>query len=395
MIRVLYIAPEYPAPGENAAQVRANALLPRLRQQADLRVLAFPPHGVPVSTTTEAGVHFVARAEVGPARLVRATLSPHPRAFVRYDTPGARWTLRHLLDDFQPDVVHFDTIGTMALLDVVLAAPRRPKIVAHTHDAVSQLYRRLSQSGSVLRRTLAWTEYRKYRAHERQEQPRTDAIIVDSPEDAEYLARATGGHFVAIVPIGVDLQTFRVDGPRAQLIHPALVFSGSMGSVQSADAAAFLVKEVMPLVWVHHPKCQLYLVGNRPLPEVRALASERVHVTGFVEDLSAYLRGASVYVCPLRLGSGMRTRVIEALACGVPTVATPMALRGLADPRDGAGAPWLAAETAEGFAAEIHAILLGRHTDISSRARAYAQHNYSWDAVARSILNVYQEIGAS
>lgn len=393
MTRVLYIAPEYPSPGENAAQVRANALLPRLRALTDLRVLAFPPDGAAVSTTTEPGLHPVARADIGPLRLVVATLSPRPRAFLRYDTPEVRGTLLRLLADFQPDVVHFDSIGTMALLDVVLGLPRRPKIVAHTHDAVSQLYSRLSQSGSILRRALTWAEYRKFLVHERSKQGKSNAIIVDSPEDANYLTRATDGPIVATIPIGVDLQTFCPDGPRAPLTQPALVFSGSMASIQSVDAAAFLVNEVMPLIGPQHPDCHLYLVGNGPLPEVRALASDQVHVTGFVDDLAAHLRAAAVYVCPLRLGSGMRTRVIEALACGVPTVATPMALRGLARPRDGHAVPWIVAETAESFATGIDAILSGSHADLSSRATAYVQQNHSWDAVARAILQTYRDIG--
>jgi glycosyltransferase involved in cell wall biosynthesis len=342
---------------------------------------------------TEPGLHPVARAKAGPLSLAAATLSSRPRAFLRYNTAEAREELHRLLVDFRPDIVHFDSIGTMALLDVVLATPNRPKIVAHTHDAVSQLYLRLSQSGQLFRRVLAWTEYRKLLIHEQRDLHNCDAIIVDSPEDAGYLATATGNQYLATVPIGVDLQTFCADGPGVPLAQPALLFTGSMASIQSADAAAFLVNEVMPRVWANHAECHLYLIGNQPLPEIQALISNRVHVTGFVDDLPAYLRAASVYVCPLRLGSGMRTRVVEALACGAPMVATPMALRGLADPPDGDYAPWLVAESATSFAQGIDEILSGHHKDLPARASDYAQQHYSWDAVARSILDVYREIG--
>jgi len=394
MTRVLYIAPEYPASGENAAQVRANALLPRLRELTELRVLAFPPPGMCIKTTNEPGVYPVARASLGSARLACLTLSPRPRSFFRYDTPEARQTLQHLLDEFQPEVVHFDSIGTLALLDMVLTMRPRPKIVAHTHDAVSQLYRRQLQTGSLWKRILTWVELRKYLAYERHELRRVDAVIVDSPEDAEYLTHATGGGIVATIPLGVDLQAFREEGPCASLIHPALVFSGSMAVRQSADAAEFLAREIMPCVWDQHPDCHLYLVGNRPLPEIQALASDRVHVTGYVEDLAAYLRAATVYVCPLRIGSGMRTRVVEALACGAPMVASPMALRGLTNPRNGGSTPWIVAVTPENYASAINAILSGDKPDFSNCASAYAQQNYSWSAVARSIVEIYCKLGA-
>jgi glycosyltransferase involved in cell wall biosynthesis len=342
---------------------------------------------------TEPGLHPVARAKAGPLSLAAATLSSRPRAFLRYDTAEAREELHRLLVDFRPDIVHFDSIGTMALLEVVLASPNRPRIVAHTHDAVSQLYKTHLQEGSALQRALSWVEYCKYSSYEQRDLRQADVIIVDSEEDAEHLSGATGGRCVVTLPLGVNLQTFCKDGNKVKLEKPALVFSGSMIVQQSADAAIFLVKEVMPRVWEQHPGCHLYLVGNRPLPVVQALASDRVHVTGFVEDLAAYLRAASVYVCPLRIGSGMRTRVVEALACGAPTVATLTALRGLAEPINSVGKPWVVAESAEEFAKEVDSILSGRNPDLSWRASSYAQQNYSWDVVARSLLEIYARLG--
>lgn len=393
MTRVLYIAPEYPSVGESAAQVRANALLPCLRAMTDLRVLAFPPDGHAIPSVGQVGVNSVERGAASPIELALATFSRYPRAFMRYRTRDSIAEMRRILTEFQPDVVHFDTIGTLALLETVLAAPRRPKIVAHTHDAVSQLYRRLSRRGSPVSRALSWIEWRKYLAYENVNLRSVDAIIVDSVEDANYLSRSTAGVHVATIPIGVDLSIYSPTGPYAPVVTPALVFSGSMASAQSVDAAMFLVNHIMPMVWGRHSDCHLYLVGNRPGPRVRDLVSERVHVTGFVEDLPAYLRSAAAYVCPLRMGSGMRTRVVEALACGAPVIASPMALRGLVEAPEAGALPWIVAQTSEEFTTGIDAILNGLHPEIAERASAYASQKYSWNATARSILRCYRDIG--
>lgn len=388
-MKILYIAPEYPSPGENAAQVRANALLPRLAEQVDLRILAYPPHDVEVETSSDPALTPVGRGVAARGALLRATFSSRPRSFLRYDTAEARAAFAALLESFQPDVVHFDSVGTLALMGELARMPRPPKLVAHTHDAVSQLYARLAQSGPPLTRALARSEHRKFLRLEREELARCDAVIVDSPEDAAFLRAQTGGARVNLVPIGVDLTRFSPDGPRADLTHPAIVFSGSMASEQSADAAQFLVGKIMPRLWQHYPDAHVYLVGSNPVSVVSALEGDRVHITGFVDDLTRYLRAADVYVCPLRLGSGMRTRVIEALACGARAVSTSFGVRGLAQD-EGGDLPWLTADTADAMATAMAELLGGARPDLGEHAAAYAVGNYSWDGVAAQIVEIYE-----
>lgn len=390
-MKVLYIAPEYPSAGKNAAQVRANALIPRLKDRLDLRVFSFPPHEAEEAPMPDAITTQVARARPGTLALLRASTSRSPRAFVRYGTPQAREALRQLLEGFQPDVVHFDSIGTLALLDIVLAARCRPRIVAHTHDAVSQLYARLGADSSPIQRILTRREQRKYARFEREVLPRCDTVIVDSPEDAAFLSRQTGGSRVDLVPIGADISRFAPTGNRADLAANSIVFSGSMASEQSGDAADFLVNQIMPVVWKRFPDAHAYIVGGNPTARVLALAGERVTVTGFVDELTDYLRAASVYACPLRLGSGMRTRVIEALACGTRIVATSFAMRGVAVPEHGTR-PWIEGEDAESLAEGILQLLDGEQPELGRQAAAHASDNYSWDAVTGEIVSVYEGI---
>ena len=390
-MKLLYIAPEYPSAGKNAAQVRANALVPRLREKLDLRVFSFPPHEIDEAPKPDAITTQAERARPGKVDLLGASASRNPRAFVRYDTPKARELLRQLIESYQPDVVHFDSIGTLALLDLVEAATCRPRIVAHTHDSVSQLYARLGANSSFLQRLLTRREQRKYARFEREVLPRCDTVIVDSPEDAAFLSRQTGGNRVDLVPLGVDIGRFSPKGRRADLAPRSIVFSGSMASDQSGDAANFLVNQIMPLVWDRFPDAHVYIVGGNPTARVSALAADRVTVTGFVDELTNYLRAASVYACPLRLGSGMRTRVIEALACGTRTVATSFAMRGVAVPEKGSR-PWIEAEDAATLAAGILRLLDGERPDLGEQAARHAADNYSWDAVTDEIISIYEDI---
>jgi GT2 family glycosyltransferase/glycosyltransferase involved in cell wall biosynthesis len=113
-----------------------------------------------------------------------------------------------------------------------------------------------------------------------------------------------------------------------------LLFVAGFGHPPNVDAAAWLVREIMPRVWAEEPSARLKLVGSKPTDEVRALAGERVEVTGYVSDerLEALYRQARVAVVPLRFGAGVKHKVVEALAQGVPLVTTPVGAQGL---------PWL------------------------------------------------------
>lgn len=390
-MKILYVAPEYPSAGRNAAQVRANSLLPRLAEGVDLRVLAFPPPEGEVNGDTVAQTTKVDRVNPGKLDLFRGTYSRTPRAFLRYGAFQARHSFASMLEDFRPDVVHFDSIATLALFDLACSAASKPRIVAQTHDSVSELYRRMMDGAPLLRRMITGPEQRKYARIEREELSLCDSVIVDSPEDADFLRGQTGGRRVDLIPIGVDANRFSPKGEKAKLGSRAIIFSGSMASEQSADAADFLVNRIMPRVWQRFPDAHVHLVGGNPTPRVSALVQKRVTVTGFVEDLPAYLRAASVYACPLRLGSGMRTRVIEALACGSRIVASSFAVRGIALPEEGE-APWLVGDDEFAMAQGIERVLDGSEPSLSMRAAQHAAGQYSWAAVAGQLITVYRSL---
>jgi len=108
-----------------------------------------------------------------------------------------------------------------------------------------------------------------------------------------------------------------------------IVFVGSYRHAPNVDAVLYFVSEIMPLLRQRLPGVNFYIVGNKPPPEVCALASEDVIVTGFVEDLTLLLSEMRVSVAPLRYGAGIKGKIGTALAVGLPVVATPIAVEGM------------------------------------------------------------------
>lgn len=124
------------------------------------------------------------------------------------------------------------------------------------------------------------------------------------------------------------------EAPWVKLAERAgILFVAGFAHRPNIDAAEWLLRDVMPRVWERVPSVRLSLVGSNPSPAVRALASPRVEVTGFVTDdeLCARYAMARVAVAPLRYGGGMKGKVVEAMRFGVPLVTTPVGLQGLRD----------------------------------------------------------------
>ncbi|MET3928971.1 GT2 family glycosyltransferase/glycosyltransferase involved in cell wall biosynthesis/2-polyprenyl-3-methyl-5-hydroxy-6-metoxy-1,4-benzoquinol methylase/regulator of replication initiation timing [Lysobacter sp. OAE881] len=137
--------------------------------------------------------------------------------------------------------------------------------------------------------------------------------------------------------------------------HPSgrqgLLFVAGFAHTPNVDAAKWLVSEVMPLIWARIPDMTLALVGSNPSPEVRALASDLVEVTGYVDDAELERRyaNARVGIVPLRYGAGIKNKVVEALQQGLPLVTTSVGAQGL----PGIGGVCDVADSAEALAAFV------------------------------------------
>jgi GT2 family glycosyltransferase/SAM-dependent methyltransferase len=117
-----------------------------------------------------------------------------------------------------------------------------------------------------------------------------------------------------------------VPGPHGRA---GLLFVGSFDHLPNRDAVAWLVHDVLPLVHLRHPGTVLHVVGSNPSPDVLALAGETVKVHGWVADLVPLHQRCRLSVAPLRFGAGVKGKVGESMAAGLPTVCTPVAVEGM------------------------------------------------------------------
>ena len=194
-------------------------------------------------------------------------------------------------------------------------------------DGVLELARELRCSQSVreaavnLKRLFVTFLFeRKYLAH-------VSLCSLVSERDAEVFRRVCPQAKQVVIPNGVDSEYFQPLGLAENF--PSIVFEGNMGFSPSVDAVLYFYREIFPLVVEKMPEVKFYIVGKDPAPEIQALASHHVVVTGYVDDVRPYLDRSSMFVCPMRKGAGIKNKILQAWAMAKPVLATTPAVGGL------------------------------------------------------------------
>jgi glycosyltransferase involved in cell wall biosynthesis len=169
-----------------------------------------------------------------------------------------------------------------------------------------------------------------------------------------------------------------------------LAFLGTMDYRPNVDGAIWFGKTIFPKVQRASPRTRFTIIGGRPAAAVQRLGQRPgIRVTGFVDDVVAELAAADLFVAPLRIARGVQNKVLEALAFGLPVVATPQALEGINAEPD---RHLLVAEDPDGFAAAVLSLLQRpeQARAMGQAARRHMASRYRWDQALAPLTDVFR-----
>ena len=201
-----------------------------------------------------------------------------------------------------------------------------------------------------------------------------DYCIVVTETDKNYINKFLSN--ILVIPNGTDIHYFKPKNIKA--VKPSIVFTGVMNGGKNVEAVLYFYSNIYPIVKRECPNIKFYIVGKNPSLQIRDLTEDpSVSVTGFVEDIRPFLEKSSVYVCPHVSGSGIKNKVLEAMAMEKPVVSTSIGALGINFDKS----EIIIADEPEDFANAILKLLknVTLRDNMGKNARKLIIEKYSWD----------------
>ena len=316
-----------------------------------------------------------------------ALFSMTPLRCAYFYSPRLRDRVKMLVEAKQVDLIHAEHLKSMPMVeDVVGKVPA----VFDAVDCLSMLEsRRRSFTKNPLVKLFSWTESKKFALSEGKVSRRFSRLVISSPVDRDaYPIPHDLREKMDVVPNGVDLDHFRFREFEAQ--RNLLVFCAKLDYFPNADAALYFSRSVWPLVRARRPELQLEIIGSRPPRTVRQLdGQDNIRVIASVPDVKPYLGRAWVALCPIRIRAGTQLKILEAMAVGVPMIATSICCQGL---NVEAGKHLLVADNPEQFSSAIE--LLSDNASLREKlieaGRSYVERQHNWADSVSVLSNSYK-----
>ncbi|NDJ76337.1 MAG: glycosyltransferase [Chloroflexi bacterium] len=402
-MHILFLTAQLPEPAQSGGTLRTSGLMRGVHAAGhDVHLLSFATEEQ-ARTGQEALAGYCASVEVVPPPQRRITDRLRDLAFTnmpdmqrRFDSPLYAARLSALLAEQRFDLVQMESLEMAAYLPIIRREQPGVPVIYDSFNAEYDLQRTIYETERRSRRVVgalySWVQWRRLKRFERRVCRAVQHVIAVSDADADAFERLAPGCPVSVVPNGINTGLYAHGDASLDLGAAPLVFTGSMAYRPNVDAAWWFADQVLGKVRAFVPEAKFFVVGSQPHPRLNPLRQrEDVQITGWVPDVNPFLHAAAVYVVPLRMGSGTRLKLLQAMAARKAVVSTRIGAQGL-DVED--GVQLRLADNALDFAQAVITLLsdAGACRALGQAGADYVRQHYDWDVIVPRLLRVYDQI---
>lgn len=317
-----------------------------------------------------------------PFNLFFAFFSNTPFQVAYFYQKKAQRKIDALIQSFKPDFIYAQLIRTS---EYVKHYYTYSKTIDYM-DSFSKGMERRAENSSFFPRLVLDSEARRLLRYENLIFDYFDNHTIISEQDREQIWHENRKN-IAIIPNGLDSEFFH---PKEQEKKYDLLFSGNMSYVPNVDAALYLANEIFPLVQKEIKECKLLIAGATPHAKIAALRSEAIHVSGWMDDIREAYWDSKVFVAPLRLGSGLQNKLLEAMATKTPSVTSSLANNALGAENN---KEILIANSPQEFADHIVSLLKNKAKAdlLAERAYEFVRSTYNWQRSSKVLEQIIQQ----
>jgi sugar transferase (PEP-CTERM/EpsH1 system associated) len=315
--------------------------------------------------------------------LLRTFLGTKPMQVGYFFNARANALLHTLLDDFKPDAVFCQLIRTAEYARNLSI----PKTLDYM-DVFSKGVERRIKKVPFYQRPFFSLEYKRLLKYEQEIFSAFDHCTIISAQDRDLIPHPDHAA-IRVIPNGVDMTYFHPfpakeegEGKESEVI-----FNGNMSYPPNIESAVFLVEQIMPFVWKKYPHVKVLISGTNPGVRIKRLASKKVNVSGWVDDVRTNFSKSRILVAPMQSSIGLQNKLIEAMAMKLPCITSTLANNALAAED---GREVLVADSPEQYAARIFSLLENKTfaRQLAERGYEFVKKNYDWVQAGKMLNEV-------
>jgi polysaccharide biosynthesis protein PslH len=334
-------------------------------------------------------ISAVSRGIKDRAAYVANLLTLQPYSLAKYSDRATARKLDALVRTKNYDVLICDFVFAGGNFPWASAQPK----VLFTHNVEAQIWQRHYQvAGNPLWKAVCWREWKTMSRVEKSYVRLADHVLTVSEQDKASFSRYVLEERITTIPTGVDVDYFSPSYEEEQ--DQNIVFVGSMDWLPNEDAVFYFCEQILPIIRKQLSKATFSVVGRRPSQRLQNELQREgngIQITGTVDDVRPFMRRGTVVVVPLRVGSGTRLKIFEAMACGKAVVSTTLGAEGLPVT---SGKDIVLADEPEEFAQNVVELCRNatRRKEIATEARRLVEERYSWRTVANQFQRILEEV---
>lgn len=393
-MRIFFVCQRVPFPPDRGDKIVTFHEISHLSQQHELHVFCLADGADDLANVAGISGRVASLTAIpvskwrSRVRSLAALVGSRPLSVAAFDEPKLHEAIIRKFDERRPDLIIVFSSNVAQYAEHFAGMPR----IMQFHDLDSLKWEQFAASKTIPFKWVYRLEANRLLTYEHSIARRFSHALVCTSAERNAFESLFPGIAVSQVGNGVDLDYFHSSSIEKR--PGAIVFTGVMDYFPNVDAVTWFCDEILPVVQAQVPEASLIICGSRPTAAVSRLGNRRgVCVTGWVPDTRSYLDAAEICVAPMRVGRGVQNKLLEALAMGLPCVATKLAWRGTGLPE---GAGMLVSDDASSFAAHVTKLLQEPRLrrDMARRARAAAEAAYRWEKQLAALDRVVAEVTA-
>ena len=387
-MKIFVLLPRIPYPLEKGDKLRAYNQVKQLAKKNEIILCALNDKNVDEQKAFQAlqpycsSINFIRITKfqilIG---LIRAFFKGWPMQCGYFYNRKAAKKVDALIAKHRPDILY----GQLVRVAPYIRHKDIPKAIDY-QDVFSYGMKRRRDIANFLARPVFNMEYQRLCRYEAAVFDEFEVKTIISEPDRDLIPHPKKEE-ILIIPNGVDHEFFK---PRQEEKKYDIVFTGNMSYAPNVNAVDYLANEILPLVWKQVPGAKMYIAGATPDPKVKKAASDRIIVSGWLDDIRDAYAQSRIFIAPMRIGTGLQNKLLEAMSMGIPAITTPLANASLgAKPNE----EILVGSNAEELAQHIITLLTDKEkaTQIAQSGYSFTNRVYDWGKATEILENAMKK----